>query len=241
VYFNDIWRFNVQTRTWTQLAVGPSERFRHCLEWDQGRNRLIMFGGIPRFATPLNDLWTFSIKSNQWQQVTPAGNSIPPGRYNHACAFNTQLTTFYFQGGWGQQSYQDLWQFDFTSNRWTLVDAGNSNVNRNRHSMQYSKSLNSLLLFFGMDTQTSTLATTVYQFSFNNPSIGWTLFQASGSQMPPARAQFSIGFNPQTGEYFVFGGENGATYYSTNISSRILMFYLYLNLLVFRRFVGDPN
>jgi hypothetical protein len=218
VAFNDFWRFNAQTRTWTEFSKGPSERFGHCLEWDQGRNQLILFGGITRSAY-LNDLWTYSINSDQWQQVTPAGNSTPPGRYNLACAFNTQLTTIHVHGGEGRQFYQDLWQFDFSSNSWTLMDAGNSNVRRSEHSIRYSKSLDSLLLFLGFNTQTSTFNNAIYQYSFSNPSAGWTLFQASGSQLPSARAQFSIGFNPQTGEYFVFGGKSGAPIYSTNISS----------------------
>jgi hypothetical protein len=189
------------------------------LEWDQSRNQLILFGGWKGSATPLNDLWTYSINSNQWQQVTPpGGNSIPPGRMSHACAFNTQQSTFYSQGGQGQQFYQDLWQFDFSSNSWTLIDTGNSNVRRYRHSLRYSKSLNSLLLFLGLNTQISTSTNTIYQYSFNNQPAGWTLFQASGLQIPPARGYFSTGFKPQAGEYFAFGGINGAANYSTNIS-----------------------
>jgi hypothetical protein len=223
VAVNDFWRLNAQTRTWTQLAVGPSERGYHCLEWDQRRNQLILFGGYTG-SDYFNDLWTYSIEADQWRQVTPVGNSIPGARYNHACAFNTQLSTFYFQGGWGSQFYQDLWQFDFKSNSWTLMDAGNANVQRYGHSIRYSKSLNSLLLFLGFYTQTSILTNTIYQFAFSNPSTGWTLFQVSGSQMRSARGYFSTGFNPQTGEYFVFGGWNGATYYSTYSSSRILLF-----------------
>ena len=219
----DFWGFNAQTRNWTSLAEGPSVRYRHCMEWDQGRDQLILFGGIS-ISGNFNDLWTYSIKSDRWQSVTEtrAGASIPAERHSHACAFNTQLSTFHIQGG--RQAHmliqQDMWQFNFTSNNWTLLDTGNSNVERFSHSMRYSKSLNSHLLFFGRQ-QTNSYSNTIYQYSFNNPSAGWLLFQVSRSHMLSMRGYFSDGFNRQTGEYFVFGGyntNNGETNLSTYLS-----------------------
>jgi hypothetical protein len=214
----DFYHFNAQTSIWSPLSGGPSGRKYHSLEWDQGRNRLILFGGTIGSAY-LNDLWTYSIERDQWQPVNPVGTSEPPERYLHACAINTQSLTFHVQGGLGFQSHQDLWQFNFTSNIWTLLNAGDSNVLRSRHSMQYSTSLNSLLVFFGDNQLPDSFPDTIYQFSFNNPSAGWTLFQVSGSQLPSARESFSTGFDPQTGEYFVFGGKIGATFLSTYNSS----------------------
>jgi hypothetical protein len=217
VNLNDFWRFNVQTRNGIQLAKGPSERYDHCLEWDQGRNQLILFGGAPGSINP-NELFTYSIKNDQWQQVIPVGTLIPPGRAAHTCASNTQSSTVYVHGGLGSQQLQDLWQFNFTSSIWTMMDAGNSNVQRHGHSMRFLKSLNSLLVFYGYNQPTRSYPNTIYQYSFSNPSAGWTLFQASSTQMPSARAYFSTGFNPQTEEYFVFGGSNGNNL-STNISA----------------------
>jgi N-acetylneuraminic acid mutarotase len=192
----------------------------HCLEWDQGRNQLIMFGGYT-ISSNFNDLWTYSIESAQWQQVTPAGTSLPGGRSYHACAFDTQSSTFHVQGGQQRQSqpqtYQDLWRFDFTASDWALINSGNSNVRKFRHSMQYSKSLNSLLLFGGYDDFSQIPTKTIHQFSFNNQLAGWTLFQDSGSQMPSQRTSFSAGFNPLTGEYIVFGGSSGFEFLSTSI------------------------
>jgi hypothetical protein len=210
VNFNDFWRFNAQTRTWTQLAKGPSARRGHCLEWDQGREQLILFGGDSGIGLAFfNDLWTYLIKSDLWQQATPVRISIPAARSFHACAFNTQSSTFLIQGGWASQFYQDLRQFDFQSNSWTLINAGNLDVNLFGHSMRYSKSLNSLWVFFG---QVDFLfKNTIYQYSFNNPSAGWTLLRVRTSQMPSAKSAFSTGYNTLNGEYYVFGGYNGST------------------------------
>jgi hypothetical protein len=217
---NDFWSFNSQTRNWTQLARGPEARWAHCIEWDEGRNQLLLFSGTSWTAI-LNDLWTYSIKFDQWELVTPVGTPIPDGRKSHACALNTQTSTFFAQGGTGLQANhgQELWQFNLTSNNWTLIDAGNFNVNRLGHSMRFSKSLNSLLLFFGRNQLSSSNLNTIYQYSFNNTSAGWTLFQVFGSQIPSRRAFISSGFNPLTGEYLVFGGLFGNTDYS--IKSRL--------------------
>jgi hypothetical protein len=210
----DFWRFNGQTRNWTSLATGPAARWFHCLEWNQGSNQLILFGGV--VSARFDDLWSYSIESDQWQLVTPVGSSVPAGRFDHACTFNTQLSTFHVHGGWGLQNYQDLWQFNFTSNIWTLISSGDSNVVRARHSMRYSRSLNSLILIHGFNSITNSFTNTIYQYSFNNESVGWTLFQVSGSQ-PSGRGQYSTGFNPQTGEYFMFGGYNGTEFFSIHI------------------------
>jgi hypothetical protein len=212
---NDLWRFNTQTRNWDALAKGATARCYHCLEWDQERDQLILFGGVIGLGpTYWNDLWTYSIKSDQWQEVTPDGTSIPSGRYSHACAFNTRSLNFHVHGGVDTQYYQDLWQFNFVLNIWTLINAGNSNVQRFGHSMRYSKSLNSLLIFFGRFQLTDLHINSIYEFSFHTPSVGWMLFQVSGSQMLSGRRVSSTGFNLQSGEYLVLGGFDGASYLS---------------------------
>jgi hypothetical protein len=139
---------------------------------------------------------------------------------------------FYVQGGVGSQSrsFQDLWQFDFTSNSWSLVNAGDSNVHRFGHSMRFSNSLNSLLLFCGVNFFTKFYTNTIYQYSFNNQSAVWTLFQVVGSLVPSERREFSTGFNPQTGEYFVFGGNNG--------NSAPLQFSIYSSFINCRNFLS---
>jgi hypothetical protein len=213
-YTNDFWRFNAQTRNWAQLSTGSSGRGYHCLEWDQGRDQLILFGGYTG-SVVFDDLWTYSIGLNQWRPETPVGTSKAGPRYYHACAFNTQSSTFHVQGGAGVDLYQDLWQFNFTSNRWTLNSVGDSNVQRYGHSLQYSKSLNSFLVVYGRNDFSNSYPNTIYQFSLNNQSASWTLFQVRGSQIPSTRKCFSTGFNYLNGEYYVFGGGNGNEFSKT--------------------------
>jgi hypothetical protein len=214
----DFWRFNGQTRTWNALDTGPAVRWLHCIEYDQRRDQLVLFGGT-NSSVKMNDLWTYSIKSERWLMVTPVGTSTPAARIDHACAFNTQSSMFHVHGGWGSQTYQDLWHLDFISNSWTLINLGDSNVLRIGHSMLYSKSLNSFFLIHGFNVFTNSFTNTAYQYSFKNQSAGWTLFEIRGSQrIPSIRGYYSTGFNNQSGEHYVFGGFDGTTYFSIYIS-----------------------
>lgn len=205
------------TRSWTQLSSGPSGRAAHCLESNPANNQLILFGGSTASAM-LNDLWTFSIESNQWQEITPVDTSKPSVRVFHACALNPQLGILYAQGGMtGPEYLQDLWQFDFPSRRWSMINSGNGNVLLRSHSMRYSDAMKSLYVFFGINQSTGTGVYTsrMYRLSVSTSSSTWSPIQFVGIRIPSIRALFSTGFNPQTGEYFVFGGGNGFTYLST--------------------------
>ena len=76
---NDLWAFNAAAGTFTQVqahgtAGAPPARGRHAAAWNPATNRLVVFGGNTRGATPtlLNDTWEYDPTSNTWTAITPA-------------------------------------------------------------------------------------------------------------------------------------------------------------------------
>ncbi len=106
--------------------------------------------------------------------------------------------------------YQHLWQYNFTQMQLTLIDAGNIQIYG--HSMKSFPSLNSLLIFFGYRMSSPrTFSNSIYQYSFDSPCNGWNIVSVKGV-LPAGREYISDGYNPVTGEYFLFGGDSTAGY-----------------------------
>jgi hypothetical protein len=173
---------------------------------DNVRNQLIMFGGYTGSSTSYNDVWTYSISDGAWLIENTVSSTLPGGRLYHSCAHIAQTNVFYVHGGYN--SFKDLWNYDLASKQWTLMDSGAANVQLDGHSMKYSNSLKSLLIFLG-GGQDSTFWSKVYKYSL--PSGGWTEVVVGGTQIP-GRHWFSTGYNPQTGEHYISCG-NSLTYY----------------------------
>jgi Galactose oxidase, central domain len=85
---NDLWAFNAPAGTFTQVIAdgapgSPAARGRASIAWNPLTNKLVVFGGNTRGATPtlLNDLWEYDPITNAWANVTPAGASPAPRQH----------------------------------------------------------------------------------------------------------------------------------------------------------------
>ncbi len=119
--FHDVWRFNDQAETWTDVspATGPGERCLHAACYDALRHRMIMYAGQNNFG-PLDDVWALDLDTDTWTNLTPA--SKPSGRYFASMVYdaaNHRATVF------GGQTLltpvNDVWVFDLWTNAWTQL------------------------------------------------------------------------------------------------------------------------
>jgi N-acetylneuraminic acid mutarotase len=122
---NDLWAYQTQTNTWTQLSSGPSGRAWHTAIWDPVNYQMLVFGGWD--GSDRNDLWSFRPQSG-WGQLLPSGTR--PGARSHAVAvwdpLEQQMLLF---GGEGSSTrFNDLWSYKPSTNSWAQLNPGGVTV-----------------------------------------------------------------------------------------------------------------
>jgi hypothetical protein len=123
---NALWRYQVHTGTWTELAPSgalPSRR-NGCSAARFGQS-MYMFGGLSRFLAPDNELWRYDIDANTWQELSPSG-SLPPPRFIAASALDEERGNFYVYNGLtatarGFDQIGDFWVYDIAGNSWRQI------------------------------------------------------------------------------------------------------------------------
>ncbi|KAJ1302955.1 hypothetical protein OPQ81_003248 [Rhizoctonia solani] len=86
VYLNDIWCFDLETRTWAEVqctGVLPSPRECHSLSLVG--DAVYLFGGMEKFGVILGDMWSFKISEKRWYRF-PNMNHQPSERFGHTMA-----------------------------------------------------------------------------------------------------------------------------------------------------------
>jgi hypothetical protein len=111
---------------WTQLAIdgaGPTARWDHTLAVDEGRRRLIVFGGRDGEATPLGDTWEFDLAEEVWSPIEGAG---PSPRFGQAVAVDQDGGALYLFGGQDNAPtfYDDAWRLDLATGEWSEIETG---------------------------------------------------------------------------------------------------------------------
>jgi uncharacterized protein (TIGR03437 family) len=95
---NDLWAFNLQTNTWTELRGGavPDARQHYGIAFDTVRDVLQVHGGSGRRT--FDDLWEYSPAARGWQRIEMASSSVP-GRSRHHGVFAPEVASTFFFGG----------------------------------------------------------------------------------------------------------------------------------------------
>jgi multipile epidermal growth factor-like domains protein 8 len=92
---DDLWTFNVTTKTWDQLTISssvtPSPRMgSHMALYN---NTLIVVGGSTEYG-PSSDLWTFDIYAHSWHQQWPTGDYFGERSYGSFCTVSWKGTKY---------------------------------------------------------------------------------------------------------------------------------------------------
>jgi len=187
-FLNDLWSYSPETNQWTELSYAgdssaPRGRMNTEMIFDEETEKLMMFGGgqlTANFSSfiPFNDLFTYDLKSNTWEQITPANNP-PPARLFHSSAFDAKRRRLYIFGGGGASAFQgpfynDMWYYDFGTNRWTEVPTNRNFPARRIKGMFVYDSDNDRIVMMGGHDDTS-LGNTADVWSFDLENQQWNL------------------------------------------------------------------
>jgi N-acetylneuraminic acid mutarotase len=118
--FDDLWRFDLATDTWTRLRSdsGPSARFGHSAAWALGTG-LVVFGG-QRETAFFDDLWAYDPATDRWRKL-PRDGQAPAARYG-TCATIDRDGRFVISHGFTSNGrFDDTRAYDFDRERWVAI------------------------------------------------------------------------------------------------------------------------
>lgn len=129
-FYNDAWRFDSGTDTWTWLQNWGPGRFAAGMVYDSARDKFVLFGGTGRWWSGdteqgRGNTCEFDPKTDTWAEVLPQGAPGAPGpRWFPAMVFDPVAGVTLLKGG-GRVSdgytYTDTWEWNGTA--WTEIPA----------------------------------------------------------------------------------------------------------------------
>jgi hypothetical protein len=197
---------------WTVLhdgsGTGPGARFLHMSAWHEPDRTLYVFGGILGTEVVTDSLlWAYSAASNEWTAVS-AGSAGGPSSWGYgSMAVSEDGNFIYIFGGYNgfTSSALDLWRFDLTARRWTLLEpqvqaeeAGLPfEASESSHLWAPIEAAGELRLFVAATSEVWTY------------SLGQRVWIAPGrlSLLPPPREDApALSYDRESQSLFVFGG-----------------------------------
>ncbi len=193
-------------QTWNDLspATGPEPSTRAWASgvFDAQDNRMIIFGG--RAASDKNDIWAFDLDTEMWTDLTPMGTSPAPRRTPGSIYDPVGHRMITWSGQAPGTFFNDVWEFDLTSNTWSLYSptGGPPNV-RYGVALVRDPNTNDLVTFAGF--------TNMGRFDdvwrFNATANTWT--DVSSSPGPIERCLHSACYDEVGHRMIMYGGQNG--------------------------------
>jgi len=120
-FYNDTWRFDGSSDTWTWLLNWGPSRFAAGLVYDSVRDKFVMFGGTGRWWSGdteqgRGNTCEFDPKTDAWTEILPQGAPGTPGpRWFPAMVFDPAAGVTMLKGG-GRNSdshtYTDTWEWN---------------------------------------------------------------------------------------------------------------------------------
>ncbi|MFN0170400.1 MAG: kelch repeat-containing protein [Bryobacteraceae bacterium] len=204
-FFSDVWAFDIAAGTWRALAAdeaGPSRRYGHSAVYDSAGDRLVISHGFTTNGR-FDDTWAFDLARNSWSNLSPPSGR-PLRRCLHDAVFDPATRQMFLFGGCasgnGPCPLDDLWAFDFATNRWTERTGQPRPAAREHYGMVFDTIRSRLVLFGGGGRDT---LNDLWEYA---PRAGtWQQAQVDGGR-PSPRQRHEAAYAPETGTIFFFGG-----------------------------------
>ena len=208
VYTNDTWAYDSTANTWTDLRPTgdvPSGRSAHSMVYASSTGRVILFGGSDG-GIPSNDTWAYDPTANTWTDLHPAGG-LPSARSDHSMVYDSSIGKVILFGGLGGTVFDDTWAYDPAANTWTNLNATGPSA-RCFSSVVYDSSTSKVILFGGFDGVDKDDT-----WAYDPTADTWTDLRPAGD-VPPAREDHSMVYDPDTGKVILFGGGTSGSYFN---------------------------
>ena len=235
ISLGDTWEWDPATHAWTSLQVSAAPSTRHDLGlvWDSLHNKAVLFAGMQvdiagASGVPKRDTWEWDPALGTWAERTSQG-SKPSARYAHSMAFDGSRGKVVVFGGWDistGNSLNDVWDWDGTTGAWTeRLTGSESNLPSARmYATMVSDDARARLEVVAGATaynpygKGGTGGIIIFPPGMGYGSVGsrevWELDPATATftdrsvplDVPSARTNHAMAYNPATGKIYVFGG-----------------------------------
>ena len=235
--FNDLWRFDVESRVWSQVTPSnqpPPSRYNSGLVYDPSTRSLWTFGGNVSGSSlnpdAANDLWRFDIETSAWSRI---GNSINlRDRMWHNMIFDTNRNRVVIFGGADETAYfddavyfNDLIWYDVTNETWGRAERETAPDGRFWSQMIYRQADDTYMVFGGHDDQLLGNRNDIWSFSpvkgfwtqlesedtYNRPANGFCDFPSDFTNVvrdiPERRNAHSFSWSQTCDHGVIFGGK----------------------------------
>jgi len=233
VFFNDVWRFNTNSKRWTlrtptpDLAHGSPPPRAYSIAGRYGDEMIVGFGfnytATFDVISAYNDLWAYNTVSNQWRQIRANGTAGAPmpRAETSAVVANGKI---YLYGGANVQftTLSDTWVYDFAADTWTQLTLATKPSKRYGSITVLDSANNRMIIYGGEKTQfnfTTFQLDFVYagpdgQWAFDFDSLTWTQMVPRANIPDRNNGNGGVIYNNQL---MIFGGDIGGGSTCTNV------------------------
>lgn len=205
-FFNDVWAFDLTTRTWTQFNPPdpkPNTRYGVASIFDPKANEMVAFAGFTD-AGRFDDTWRFNLASATWQEISLATH--PERRCLHSASYDALEHRMIIYGGQTSGPRGDIWAFDLTNNTWADLTPPTSPAGRWFSTNIYDAASHRAIIFGG-GLGGGSVTNEVWAFDLAQNS--WQQIAASGT--PPAAREGAVAIYAHSeARMVVFGGLGNA-------------------------------
>jgi CubicO group peptidase (beta-lactamase class C family) len=186
------------------------------IAYDPEANRVILFGGIQHWPTPLLDTWAYDPAAKQWSRLHPAqapqgaGSMVYDSRAGRMILYASSSSDLTNTKVFGVAPQGETWAYDSKTDTWTNRQAANTPQGLAFARLAYDSESDRVILFGGVDYSQGTQfhvpesdATWAYDFGANT----WT--KMNPDVKPPARDGQAMTYDVAADRVIVFGGETG--------------------------------
>lgn len=152
-YFNDLYYFNFETRSWSEMPCRPGERPEartdHIMVLHDAK--IYIYGGYDG-STRYQNMYRYDLKLTKWELLHAKG-VVPSRRFGHSGGVHEASNALIVFGGWdGKDTLNDLYSYGFEDQEWTKLQAtGSPPPHRYRHTSVIFD--HSMFVFGGVDKQ----------------------------------------------------------------------------------------
>lgn len=110
---DDIWAFDLNTNTWTDLTPveRPSGRYFASHIYDVRNHRTVIFGGFTSEGGHTSDVWSFDLNTQTWQSLSPEG-PLPTAREGATAIYIEDEDRMVIFGGRGTTHSNEVWSLN---------------------------------------------------------------------------------------------------------------------------------
>lgn len=207
------WEYDPVANTWAQNTTltntpGGLGLYAMCFDAGPGRNKIVLYGGLPDNFFPIDSNQTWEYDGNNWSLITTSGVTVPP-RERAAMCYHAGLQKVLMFGGIDVQCCGDdeVYVYDGPTSTWSIAAVtGPRPPVRTGCRMVYDTVRQICVMTGGSDPTTGNAVVDTWEFDL--ASLTWTQVPSVTS----GRIDAGLAFDPNRRLVVQFGGLDFSTF-----------------------------